>query len=286
MIDPTGNARVQVPEHRRRRRGADRNRSASPAHRSAGARTVLSAIAVAGTLATFGALAGPAAAAPAPAAIAPTSALGSRGLAAAATAVITADSATATTDPIAAAARRALGAAVALDHLAGAAPAHRADLGPLAAEAVAQARASADGARNEVADLVAGRVGTSASALRAAWTSAGPVRRTVVLTALAQVGDRYRADSSGPNTFDCSGLTAYAWRSVGIELPRKSNRQLDKAARRSASTVRPGDLVYRPGHVMLALGGDVVVHAPHSGALVSVASWGRTTRFGSPLIVG
>jgi peptidoglycan DL-endopeptidase CwlO len=51
-----------------------------------------------------------------------------------------------------------------------------------------------------------------------------------------------------------------------------------------SSSLEPGDLVWRPGHIMMYLGADdAVVHAPQSGRNVEVRSWGRASRFGDPL---
>ena len=46
-----------------------------------------------------------------------------------------------------------------------------------------------------------------------------------VTTALGKVGSTYKHAQSGPNSFDCSGLTSYAWREAGVTLPRNSRSQ-------------------------------------------------------------
>lgn len=48
---------------------------------------------------------------------------------------------------------------------------------------------------------------------------------TAVRTALAQVGDAYVYGAAGPNAFDCSGLTMYAWRAAGVSIPHASSMQ-------------------------------------------------------------
>ena len=46
-----------------------------------------------------------------------------------------------------------------------------------------------------------------------------------VQTALAQIGDPYVWGAGGPNSFDCSGLTMFAWASAGVGLPHSSRSQ-------------------------------------------------------------
>ena len=44
----------------------------------------------------------------------------------------------------------------------------------------------------------------------------------VVKTAVAQIGDGYAWGGSGPDAFDCSGLTAYVFARAGVALPHSS----------------------------------------------------------------
>lgn len=95
--------------------------------------------------------------------------------------------------------------------------------------------------------------------------------KTVINAALAQVGKGYRLGTMGPSTFDCSGLTSYAYRQVGITLPRTSRAQYTGAGRAvSVSNIQPGDLVFYysgPSHVAIYIGNGRIVHAanPRSG---------------------
>ena len=50
-------------------------------------------------------------------------------------------------------------------------------------------------------------------------------RAVAIRTALAQVGDPYESGAAGPDAFDCSGLTSYAYAAAGIELPHSSRAQ-------------------------------------------------------------
>ena len=96
-----------------------------------------------------------------------------------------------------------------------------------------------------------------------------------VQTALAQVGKPYQWGGSGPSSFDCSGLTSYAWRAAGVSLPHNSQMQYNATARVSRDDLRPGDLLffYSPiSHVGIYIGNGQMVDAPYSGKDVRVRS--------------
>jgi len=92
--------------------------------------------------------------------------------------------------------------------------------------------------------------------------------------ALAQVGKSYVYGATGPNSFDCSGLTMRAWGTAGVSLPHSSNAQQGSGMRVSESELIPGDLVfyYSPvSHVGIYIGKGLIVDAqnPRSGVRVS-----------------
>jgi peptidoglycan DL-endopeptidase CwlO len=110
-----------------------------------------------------------------------------------------------------------------------------------------------------------------------------------VRTALAQLGKPYQWGGSGPNSFDCSGLTSYAWRAAGVTLPRTSGAQYAGTRRISRAELQPGDLVFYHSpisHVAMYIGNGQVVEAPNSGNNVRIRSDGLTRRgivgFGRP----
>jgi cell wall-associated NlpC family hydrolase len=95
-----------------------------------------------------------------------------------------------------------------------------------------------------------------------------------VAFALRQVGKRYQYAGTGPNSFDCSGLTMMAYRSVGISLPHQSSQQSHYGRHISSSELQPGDLVfyYSPiHHVAIYIGNGKIVHAANPGEGVTVA---------------
>ncbi|WP_246004861.1 C40 family peptidase [Nocardioides marmorisolisilvae] len=100
-----------------------------------------------------------------------------------------------------------------------------------------------------------------------------PRAATAVKFALAQVGKAYSYGASGPNAYDCSGLTMAAWGAAGVSLPHSSSAQTGSGARVSESDLEPGDLVfyYSPvSHVGMYIGNGLIVNAenPSSGVRV------------------
>jgi cell wall-associated NlpC family hydrolase len=126
------------------------------------------------------------------------------------------------------------------------------------------------------------------------WLQAGPVARAAVRWALAQLGEPYRWGASGPDTFDCSGLTSSAYRAAGVAIPRVSRAQWGAGQHVAVANLVPGDLVFyadNPAdpatihHVGLYIGNGLMVHAPHTGDVVRVASIWRESFAGATRIV-
>ncbi|RBY78948.1 hypothetical protein DQ238_11240 [Geodermatophilus sp. TF02-6] len=113
----------------------------------------------------------------------------------------------------------------------------------------------------------------SAASTATAAVASSSAAQVAVDTALAQVGDPYVYGASGPNAFDCSGLTSYAYKAAGISLPRTSKAQSTFGTPVAKSALKPGDLVffYSPvSHVGMYIGNGQMVHAPTSGSVVKV----------------
>ncbi|MGY1725264.1 C40 family peptidase [Blastococcus sp. SYSU DS0533] len=103
----------------------------------------------------------------------------------------------------------------------------------------------------------------------------GSAAATAIQVALAQVGAPYRRGATGPDAFDCSGLTSYAYAAAGITLPRTSGGQSKIGPQLSRGELQPGDLVfyYTPiSHVALYIGNGMIVHARTYGTPLSVTS--------------
>ncbi|MEU2617817.1 NlpC/P60 family protein [Streptomyces sp. NPDC007157] len=93
------------------------------------------------------------------------------------------------------------------------------------------------------------------------------------------IGSPYDYGHAGPSTFDCSGLTSWAYAQANVSIPRTSEVQANAGTRiYSQSDLQVGDLVIFYGdhhHVGLYAGGGQVLHAPHSGAFVRYESIGN-----------
>lgn len=109
-----------------------------------------------------------------------------------------------------------------------------------------------------------------------------------IQAALDQLGVPYKYATSLPGvSFDCSGLTHYAWGQAGVYLPRNSRAQQASVPNVPIASAQPGDLLfyYSPiSHVGIYLGGGQLVHAPNSGTTVKVAnvSWDKVTAVARP----
>ena len=109
----------------------------------------------------------------------------------------------------------------------------------------------------------------------AADVPASPRASAAVRLAMAQLGKPYVWATSGPSSFDCSGLMLFAWRAAGVSLPHSSRSQFASTARVSVSQIRPGDLVFfgRPiHHVGMYVGNGQMVEASRSGRPVKLGS--------------
>ncbi|BCI92404.1 hypothetical protein NIIDMKKI_76100 [Mycobacterium kansasii] len=130
------------------------------------------------------------------------------------------------------------------------------------------------------------------AALRALWyrmsrygnRATGARAGIAVRAALSRLGCPYVWGATGPGQFDCSGLVQWAYAQAGIQLERTTYQQIRDGIAVPRSQVRPGDLVFpHPGHVQLAIGNNLVVEAPYSGASVRVSRLGSDVQIRRPL---
>ncbi|MGW8376548.1 NlpC/P60 family protein [Streptomyces sp. ODS28] len=122
-----------------------------------------------------------------------------------------------------------------------------------------QEQAKADKASASKADL--GDLGSASQRAVAAFNAAK-----------TKIGSPYVWGATGPSSFDCSGLTSWAYNQAGVSLPRTSQAQANVGTRISSeSQLKPGDLVFFNSdlsHVGFYAGNGQMLHAPKPGASV------------------
>jgi LysM repeat protein len=120
--------------------------------------------------------------------------------------------------------------------------------------------------------------GQANSAATAAATAASARIDTVVAYAKAQLGKPWVFAASGPDAFDCSGLTMMAYRQIGIGLPHSSVLQSTRgvAVDWINAEIQAGDLIFMAssnapgviGHVGIAIDAKRWIHSPENGDVV------------------
>ena len=94
-----------------------------------------------------------------------------------------------------------------------------------------------------------------------------------VAAAKSRLGLPYVWAASGPDSFDCSGLTMWAWAHGGVSLPHFSGAQYASTTHISMADLQPGDLVFHAdtgSHVAMYIGGGQIIAAPHTGTVVQI----------------
>jgi cell wall-associated NlpC family hydrolase len=107
--------------------------------------------------------------------------------------------------------------------------------------------------------------------------------------ARAQLGKPYQYGAGGPGSFDCSGLTAWAWRAGGVSLPHNAAAQQGSGTPVGRGELQPGDLVFfgSPAyHVGLYIGDGMMIHAPTTGDVVKVSSLSYMSEYSGAVRVG
>ena len=108
------------------------------------------------------------------------------------------------------------------------------------------------------------------------YASVGGRGGVAIKYALVQIGDKYVFGADGLTYWDCSGLTMRAFQAAGVSLPHSSRAQYNYGKSIARKDLQPGDLVFfgKPiSHVAIYLGGNRMIHAPHTGARVKIAEF-------------
>lgn len=102
-----------------------------------------------------------------------------------------------------------------------------------------------------------------------------PGAARAVATAKAQLGKPYVFATAGPDTFDCSGLTSYAWAAAGVSMEHWTVAQYHAFPHVPLDALAPGDLVFFGSdlhHEGIYIGGGLMIHAPYTGTVVQISS--------------
>ena len=105
-------------------------------------------------------------------------------------------------------------------------------------------------------------------------TPTSPAAAIAVAEALHQLGKPYVFGANGPNTFDCSGLTQWAWAKAGIAMAHYTVSQYQAFPHVAVDQLQPGDLVFFNidlGHMGMYIGNGQIVQAPRTGDVVKVS---------------
>ncbi|MFD5611035.1 NlpC/P60 family protein [Kitasatospora sp. NPDC127060] len=154
----------------------------------------------------------------------------------------------------------------------------QATLNRLSAEdrAKVNAQQAADKAKTEARQAAEADRASRSSARPDMSTPAPPASgraAAIIAFAQAQLGKPYGWSRSGPDSFDCSGLTSQAYKAAGVTIPRISQDQWNAGARISRDALQPGDLVFFYDdihHVGIYIGDGKMIHAPRTGKNVEV----------------
>lgn len=100
--------------------------------------------------------------------------------------------------------------------------------------------------------------------------------KNAVAWAYSKLGLPYVWGGTGPNGYDCSGLTSQAWLNAGVEIPRTAQQQFNACQRIDYADMQPGDLIFfgsGPGHithVAMYVGDGQMIEAPRPGKSIQI----------------
>ncbi|MFF3616815.1 NlpC/P60 family protein [Streptomyces sp. NPDC002580] len=144
-----------------------------------------------------------------------------------------------------------------------------------AAKLARQQAAAQEAARQQSPDSTAGSASGPASGSTSGSTATDPSYAAKAAKALSfartQIGKPYVWGATGPDSYDCSGLTQAVWKAAGVSLPRVTYDQVKAGTTVSLADAQPGDLVFfydDISHVGLYIGNGMMIHAPKPGAYV------------------
>ncbi|MBQ1079673.1 MULTISPECIES: C40 family peptidase [unclassified Nocardiopsis] len=141
-------------------------------------------------------------------------------------------------------------------------------------EAAEEAVTQSEAALEEQAAVLESLGGVDPTVGEAADTGGGSAAGTAAVSgdvqavldfARAQIGKPYVWGGTGPDGYDCSGLTQAAWAQAGVSLPRTTYDQVNAGTPVSRDQLQPGDLMFfydvsAPSHVGIYAGNGMMIH--------------------------
>lgn len=123
--------------------------------------------------------------------------------------------------------------------------------------------------------------GPSGGSSGGAGAASGATVSALIEAAKSRIGAPYVYGATGPDSFDCSGFTGWAFRQVGVALPRTAQEQWLSGPRVSYGEAQPGDILAWAGdpsapnyvtHNAIYLGNGQMIASPRSGGAVNISS--------------
>ncbi len=144
------------------------------------------------------------------------------------------------------------------------------------AEKIAKEKAE-KAAKEKAAKEAAAKAKNTKSTSTYTTPASNPKGSSIVSTAKKYLGVKYVYGGTTPKGFDCSGLVQYVCKSLGISVNRTAASQFSNGRAVNKSDLQPGDLVFfakssKISHVGIYIGGGQMIHAPHTGDVVRIAS--------------
>ncbi|MFJ8084835.1 NlpC/P60 family protein [Streptomyces sp. NPDC096205] len=139
-----------------------------------------------------------------------------------------------------------------------------------AAEAAAQEEAASGDSSTSTGGAGTSDTSTTPTSPTTDSTYAAKAEKALAF-ARAQIGKPYVWGATGPDSYDCSGLTQAAWKAAGVDIPRVTYDQVNAGTTVPLSDAQPGDLVFFYAdvtHVGIYIGNGMMIHAPKPGAYV------------------